>query len=151
MDAKYLDMAWDAVLKQASVKAMTTDEMMTMRDELAIRLAGDAVVVPDTEVGPACDPKAAIKERSITCLICGKQMKVITAKHLASHDITPEEYRAKFGYKKNQPLACKALSRERKKSMQGMRLWERRQKPAKTETPAEVKSKPKKSPEASAS
>lgn len=150
MDAKYLDQAMELVKAQAAVKAMTPAEMIAMRDELAIALAGDAIVVPDSEAGPACDPKGAIKERSITCLICGKQMKVITAKHLASHDTTPQEYRAKFGYKKNQPLACKALSRERKNRMKDIKLWERRQKPAKTETPAEVKSKPKKSPEATA-
>lgn len=149
MDAKYLDQAMELVKAQASVKAMTPAEMIAMRDEIAAALAGETAqtVVEDA---PVCDPKAAIKERSITCLICGKQMKVITAKHLASHDITPEEYRAKFGYKKGQALACKALSRERKKAMQGMELWKRRQKPAKTETPAETKSKPKKSPEATA-
>lgn len=150
MDAKYLEQAMELVKAQASVKAMTPAEMIAMRDEIAAALAGETVQTV-TEDAPACDPKAAIKERSITCLICGKQMKVITAKHLASHDITPEEYRAKFGYKKTQALACKALSRERKKSMQSMELWKRRQKPAKTETPAENKSKPKKSPEAVAS
>ena len=121
------EQAMELVKAQASVKAMTPAEMIAMRDELAAKLAGEPEVeVVEEGLTPIMEPKAAIKESSITCLICGAKMKVLTAKHLAKHDITPEQYRAQFGYKKTQPLACKSLSRARKESMKGMRLWERR-------------------------
>ena len=69
------------------------------------------------------DPKKAIKEKSVTCLECGKSFKVITKKHLTTHDLTTEEYREKYGYKKGTALIAKALSKARKKKMQEMQLW----------------------------
>ena len=81
---------------------------------------------------PAMDKKKAIKEASITCLECGNSFKMITRKHLATHGLTYEEYKAKYGYKKTQALACKSLSRGRRAKMTDMKLWERRTK-AKTE------------------
>ena len=72
------------------------------------------------------DPKKAVKEKSVTCLECGKSFKVITKKHLATHGLTPEEYKAKHGYKKSMPLVCKSLQRDRRKKMKNMRLWEKK-------------------------
>lgn len=135
----YHEQAMELVKAQASVKAMTPAEMIAMRDELAAKLAGEPeAVVVEEAVTPIMDPKAAIKESSITCLICGAKMKVLTAKHLAKHDITPEQYRAQFGYKKKQALACKALSRARKAKMGEMELWKRRTK----NTDVKVETKP---------
>ena len=51
---------------------------------------------------------------------------MITRQHLAKFGLTPDDYRAKWGYAKGAPLVCKALQRERRKKMQEMRLWERR-------------------------
>jgi len=138
----YQEQAMELVKAQAAVRSMTVSEMMTMRDELAAQLEGVAAAPAAVEeAGPVCDPKGAIKEGSVTCLICGKKMKVLTAKHLAKHDITPEDYRAKFGYKKGQPLAAKSLSRARRTSMKNMKLWTRRQKPVVAEVPAEKPAK----------
>ena len=72
------------------------------------------------------DAKGAIKERTITCLESGKPFKILTRKHLAKYGLTPDEYRAKWGYARDMPLVCKALQRERRKKMRELRLWERR-------------------------
>lgn len=139
------EQAMELVKAQASVKAMTADEMIKMRDEIAAKLAGEPEVeVVEEGLTPIMEPKAAIKESSITCLICGAKMKVLTAKHLIKHGITPDQYRAQFGYKKTQPLACKSLSRARKTKMSEMKLWERRTSVAKAEAKpvGKAKSKP---------
>jgi predicted transcriptional regulator len=75
---------------------------------------------------PAVDPKKAIREKSVVCLECGKSFKVLTKKHLASHGLTPEEYKEKWGYKKGTSLVAKGLARERRKKMKDMKLWEKR-------------------------
>jgi predicted transcriptional regulator len=79
--------------------------------------------------GKPLDPKKAIREKSIICMETGRTMKVITKRHLAKVGLTPDEYRAKWGYAKDLPLVCKELQRARRKKMQDMRLWERRKKP----------------------
>lgn len=72
------------------------------------------------------DPRKAIREKSVVCLECGKKCKVLTKKHLATHGLTPEEYKEKWGFKKSQPLIAKGLARERKQKMSEMQLWKRR-------------------------
>ena len=139
------EQAMELVKAQASVKAMTPAEMIAMRDELAAKLGGEVLVESVVEEGltPIMEPKAAIKESSITCLICGAKMKVLTSKHLAKHDITPDQYRAQFGYKKTQPLACKSLSRARKEKMKTLQLWTRKgAAKAETKPAGKAKSKP---------
>ncbi len=119
--------ALELVKCQASVRPMTVEEMTGMAQKLFCGLKnlseGES---SDTSAEPLIDPAKAIKENSITCVECGKVFKVITKKHLAEHDLTPESYRLKYGYKKGTALVCKGLQRERRKLMKEMRLWERR-------------------------
>ena len=127
---EYIKEALEIVKAQASVRNMTEEEITSMVKKLAHGIKdineGTASLAGAQE--PAVDPKKAVKEKSITCLECGKVFKIITKKHLATHDLTPDEYRAKWDYKKGMPLVCKSLQRERRKKMKSMRLWEKRKK-----------------------
>jgi predicted transcriptional regulator len=107
-------------------------------DELAstIRKVGDAlkqvagedpVRKDEAEQQPAADVKNSIREKSVVCLECGKQFKILTKRHLAQHGLTPQEYKEKWGYKKSSSLVAKSLARERRKKMKEMELWKRRQ------------------------
>ncbi|ABB37104.1 transcriptional regulator, MucR family [Oleidesulfovibrio alaskensis G20] len=122
-----LKQALEIVKAQASVRTMTEDEINSMVLKLAqsIQQITEGNIEPQ-EAEPAADPAKAIKEKSITCLECGKTFKILTRKHLGTHDLTPAEYREKWGYKKNLPLVCKTLQRERRKKMKDMKLWEKR-------------------------
>ncbi len=123
--------ALEIVKAQASVRNMTEEEINSMIKSLSegIQKASRDTVQDQTqqEQQVAADPKKAIKEKSITCLECGKTFKVITRKHLEKHGLAPEEYKARWGYKKNQPLVSKSLARERRKKMQEMELWKKRE------------------------
>ena len=129
---EYIQSALDIVKAQASARPMTEDEIISMVKSVAKGIAavstGQLATIDTDAAAPAMEPKKAIKEASITCLECGKSFKVITKKHLASHGLTSEEYKAKYGYKKTQALACKSLARERRTKMKDMKLWERRTK-----------------------
>ncbi len=123
----YLKEALEIVKAQASVRTMTEEEIISMVQKLAQGIANisDDVVDADSDA-PAMDPKKAIREKSIVCLECGKSFKVLTKRHLATHDLTPIEYKEKWGYPKKTSLVCKSLARERRKKMGEMKLWERR-------------------------
>jgi len=126
---EFIKQALEIVKAQAGVRPMTEEEMMSMVTKLAMNLRGvaenGAAAEAGTEASPEVniDPKKAIKEKSVTCLECGKTFKVLTKKHLATHGLTPEEYREKYGYKKGPPLIAKSLSKARRKKMQEMQLW----------------------------
>lgn len=127
---EYLKEAIQIVKAQASVRKMTEDEIASMVKYLAERIKDLALGMEIEEEGdtahPPVEPKKAIREKSVICLECGKSFKVLTKKHLQSHDLTPEEYKEKWGYKKNTALVAKALARQRRKKMQDMQLWKKR-------------------------
>ena len=129
----YLKQAIEIVKTQASVRNMNEDEITSMIRALTQSIRGVAEgVAPVVDTEPAVDPKNAIREKSVICCECGKSFKVLTKRHLATHGLTPEEYREKFGYKKGTSLVAKSLARDRRKTMQGMKLWEKRKKAVKT-------------------
>lgn len=130
----HVKQALEIVTAQASVRVMSEDEILAMIQKLSenIRLLSEgAAPVEETEEF-SMDPKKAIKEKSITCVECGKVFRILTKKHLGLHGLTAPEYREKHGYKKGLPLVCKSLQRERRKKMRDMKLWERRGLVAKT-------------------
>ncbi|MET3763137.1 putative transcriptional regulator [Sphingomonas sp. UYEF23] len=59
-------------------------------------LQGTTATVGAIEVStPAMTIRASVKPDSVGCLECGKRFKSIK-KHLAMHDLTPDQYRAKW-------------------------------------------------------
>ncbi len=127
----FLKEALEIAKAQASVRTMTEEEILAMVHKLAVnlaRIAGESTLADAGEDAPATDPKKAIREKSILCLECGKSFKVLTKRHLASHGLTPAEYKEKWGYPKKTTLVCKGLARDRRKKMGEMKLWERRKK-----------------------
>lgn len=127
----FFDQAMAMVQAQAGVKQMTPAEMIAMVKELADGLAklassdvSEEAAGEDAE-GPAYDPKKAIKQNAIICVECGKSFKILGKKHLATHGLTPDEYREKHGYKKGTALVCKSLAKQRKEKMASMKIWEK--------------------------
>jgi len=123
----YLKEALEIVKAQASVRTMTEDEITSMVQKLSAgikAIAEGGGLTKEEEY--AVEPSKAIREKSILCCACRKSFKILTKKHLASHDLTADEYRQKYGYKKKLPLVCKSLQRERRKKMKEMQLWTKR-------------------------
>lgn len=124
----FLKEALDIVKAQASVRTMTEEEILSMVKKLVRGIQaihGDAPSQAEDEES-SCEPGKCVREKTITCCVCGKAFKIITKKHLSSHNLTPTEYREKFGYKKGMPLVCKSLQRDRRKKMKEMELWKKR-------------------------
>lgn len=124
----YLKQALEIVKAQASVRIMSEEEITSMVRNLShhLRSLEDIPAEQEEAVSPNVSPAKSIKEKTITCLECGKSFKIITKKHLASHGLDADSYREKWGIKKSVPLVCKELQRERRKKMREMKLWEKR-------------------------
>ncbi|WP_022662657.1 MucR family transcriptional regulator [Paucidesulfovibrio longus] len=123
---EFLKEALEIAKAQAGVRIMTDEEITEMVRQLSESIRGLAEGAAPKPVSDFPDPQKAIREQSIVCLESGQPFKILTKKHLAKFGLTPDEYRAKWGYRKNQPLVCKALQRERRKRMQEMQLWKKR-------------------------
>lgn len=127
---EYLKEALEIVKAQASVRNMTEEEITSLVKSLALSIqsvAEGSSPADENGKGPG-EPKKSIKEKSIVCMECGKVFKILTKRHLASHGLTPDEYKEKHGIPKKASLVCKGLARERRKKMTDMKLWEKRAK-----------------------
>ncbi|MDD6181294.1 MAG: MucR family transcriptional regulator [Desulfovibrionaceae bacterium] len=129
----YLKEALEIVRAQASVRVMAEEEIVTLIQRLAADIRGIAEGDRELECSSGeitCDVKKSIKEKSVVCLECGKSFKILTRRHLESHGLNAVSYREKWGLKKDTPLVCKGLQRDRRKKMNDMKLWEKRRKAA---------------------
>lgn len=128
----YLKEALEIAKAQASVRVMKEEEITAFVQNVTqgIRVvAGTEQPVELNSEEMVLEGRKSVKEKSVTCLECGKNFKVLTKRHLATHGISADDYRQKWGLKKGTALVCKALQRERRKKMNDMKLWERRRKP----------------------
>ena len=57
------------------------------------------------------DPRRAIQEDTIRCLVCGRTFRQLTNTHLGAHSIGSAAYKRRFGYNRGRPLMCRALQR----------------------------------------
>lgn len=57
------------------------------------------------------DPRRAIADEHIVCLVCGRAMRQLTNTHLRLHAMTTGDYKARFGYNRGRPLMARTLLR----------------------------------------
>lgn len=61
--------------------------------------------------GLRADPRLAVQQDSIRCLVCCASFRQLTNTHLRCHRMTADEYKRRFGYNRGRPLMCRALQR----------------------------------------
>jgi hypothetical protein len=57
------------------------------------------------------DPRQAVEDDLIRCLVCGSAFRQLTNTHLRHHGMTADEYKRQFGYNRGRPLMCHSLQR----------------------------------------
>jgi hypothetical protein len=72
--------------------------------EDGVMVEGGVVVLPQW-----FDPRRAVHEHDIMCLVCGKCFRQLTNTHLRSHGLTTASYKIRFGYNRRRPLMSRAL------------------------------------------
>jgi len=121
MSKSLVEMTAELVQSQVSGTDMTTEEIktalhdtyQTLKSLQSAELTGQDIA---QESKPVMDPKRSIQKNKVICLECGQEFKMLSPKHLRSHDLTSKEYRKKYGFSARQPLCAKSLSERRSKS-----------------------------------
>lgn len=84
---------------------------------------------------PAVSVRRSIQPNHLICLLCGKAQKVMK-RHLAvQHDLTPTQYRQRFGLKPNYPMAAPNYAQQRRELALKLGLG-RPKKPARRQRPS---------------
>lgn len=132
MDKKLLELAVELVQAQASLNKMSGEEieMALIRVYNALykmreaEKEGRSVDVPEYLAEAAAleqapekiDPRASIQDDRVICLECGLEFRQLTANHLRTHQLSPREYKRKWGFPLKQPLAARNLTKLRSRS-----------------------------------
>ena len=117
-----VEMAAEIIQAQGSAKDMSIDEMQAALQKTFETLQGlqklESGEKAEEELSATVQvsPQKSILKNKIICLECGEEFKMLSPKHLRSHNLTGREYRVKYGFSLRQPLCARALSEKRKKS-----------------------------------
>jgi predicted transcriptional regulator len=91
-----------------------------------------------TELTPAVPIKKSITDDYIVCLEDGKKLKMLKRHLMTAHDMTPAEYRARWGLKADYPMVAPNYARKRQELAKKIGLG---RKPRVVEAEAEVEPK----------
>ena len=68
---------------------------------------------PQVELTPAVNPQKSVTDVYIVCLEDGKKLKMLKRYLARSYDMTPEQYRAKWGLPHEYPMVAPGYARKR--------------------------------------
>lgn len=125
MPKKLMEIASEIVQAQSSKAPMTAEEIssalrhvFSTLHELQMAESGEIELSNGQEPAPAkaLTPEDSIQNDKVICLECGAEFKQLTQKHLSSHDLSPKDYKRKYGFTMRTPLSAKSLTKARKKA-----------------------------------
>lgn len=93
----------------------------------AVSQLGSAKPKPEPQpLSPAVPIKKSVKADSIVCLEDGKTFKSLKRHLRTDHDLTPDEYRAKWALARDYPMVAPAYAAARSELAKSMGLGQRR-------------------------
>lgn len=94
----------------AEVPALISDVSAAL-GQAAAKSAGPV----EEELTPAVSVKKSVSPDAITCLDCGKQFKAIKRHLRSQHDLSPDEYRERWGLRHDYPIVAPDYAATRSK------------------------------------
>jgi predicted transcriptional regulator len=91
---------------------------------------------PEAAPEPAVPVRSSIKHDYIVCLEDGKKLKMLKRYLRTNYDMSPEEYRAKWGLPRDYPMVAPAYAEQRRGLAQKIGLGRTSGKPSAEDAPA---------------
>jgi len=75
---------------------------------------------------PKVSIRSSVKPEFITCLECGKKQKMLKRHLMTNHEMTPSEYRQKWGLSSDYPMVAPNYAEQRRKLAKSIGLGTKR-------------------------
>ncbi len=130
MATELVELAAEIVAAYVGNNAVPSNELPALIKDVYGALAeavgnGGATEQPAEELKPAVPIRRSVTDDYIVCLECGGKFKSLR-RHLKSrHNLTPEEYRAKWGLPADYPMVAKNYREARSQLAKSMGLGRR--------------------------
>jgi predicted transcriptional regulator len=115
--AKLAELTTDIVAAYVSSHQLRVPEVPDLINAVGAELAALGVKAEPTEqekLEPAVSVRRSVRPDHLVCLVCGKKRKLLR-RHLAmEHELTPNQYRERFGLKPDYPMAAPNYAQQRR-------------------------------------
>jgi|SRR5690606_15472315 len=115
MNETLITLTSDIVAAHVSNNGVTVDEVPDLIEKVYYALAGlGNNASPEAPPEPAVSIRASIKPDYIVCLEDGKKMKMLKRHLKTAYDMTPDEYRARWGLPADYPMVAPNYAEKRR-------------------------------------
>jgi len=106
----------DIVAAHVSNNSVEADQMPGLITKVFNALAelGGGDVQDEPRPDPAVSIRSSIKRDHVVCLDCGKKMKMLKRHLSTEHNMSPDEYRARWNLNSDYPLVAPAYAETRR-------------------------------------
>lgn len=107
-DTSLLDLVADIVTAHVSNNTVAVGDIPGLIQSVHASLAslGQEVVQVEEQRAPAVSVRASVKPHVLICLECGAKLKMLKRHLKAEHDLTPDEYRARWSLPFDYPMVA---------------------------------------------
>ena len=132
MQETFITLTADIVAAHVSNNSVAVNDLPTLISNVHTALAaltGPAPVEPAPKQEPAVSIRSSIKPDYVVCLEDGKKLKMLK-RHLMTHyQMTPDQYRAKWGLPADYPMVAPNYAEQRRMLAKSIGLGTKRRKP----------------------
>ncbi len=111
-----LRMATDVVVSYVSKNAVGPDQLPDLINSVHATLksvGGQTMPTPEQPLKPAVPIRRSVQPDHIVCLEDGRKLKMLKRHLRTTYDMTPDEYRAKWGLAPDYPMVAPNYAAER--------------------------------------
>jgi len=113
-----------AYLQHNSISVADVPKLIIQVHEALVGARGG--IEPPTPVVPAVSVRRSLSPDHIICLDCGGSFKTLKRHIKSEHNLTPDQYRAKWGLPNAYPMVAETYSDKRSKLAKGFGLGKKR-------------------------
>jgi len=123
-----LTLTADIVAAHVSNNSVAVNDLPNLIQNIHSALTGisHAAAAPEAKLEPKVSVRASVKPDYIVCLEDGKRLKMLK-RHLMTHyNLTPDQYRAKWGLSADYPMVAPNYAEQRRKLAKAIGLGTKR-------------------------
>jgi predicted transcriptional regulator len=123
-----LTLTADIVAAHVSNNSVAVSDIPNLIENVHKALTGISASqsAPEEKPEPKVSIRSSVKPDSVTCLECGKKQKMLKRHLMTSHELTPTEYRQKWGLSTDYPMVAPNYAEQRRKLAKSIGLGTKR-------------------------
>ena len=125
-----LTLTADIVAAHVSNNSVAVNDLPNLIQNVHAALSGisGAATAPEEKQEPKVSIRSSIKPDAIACLECGSRQKMLKRHLMTNHQMTPNDYRQKWGLASDYPMVAPNYAEQRRTLAKSIGLGTKRRK-----------------------